>query len=109
MLVSGQLIISVNGFPAVSIDCTTKMLEVESSGMKLAGIPLTRIVRIQGGVKHLLSESEETAKNLAQEGWTLTLYDKGSKALAMGSKVSRLTGHIRVNLLKLRGLLREST
>lgn len=108
VLISGQLSVTVNGFPAVSIDCESKTLEIEASGVKQTGFLLARMAPIQGGVKQLLMESESIAKRLAQEGWTLTVYDKGSKALAMGSRVSRLTGHIHVNPLKLKGLFSAS-
>jgi hypothetical protein len=103
---SGKFSVAVNGFPALSLDYGSKSLELEARGMEENGFKLSQFVGRQGGVAGLLKDSEAIAKKLAREDWTLTIYDGGSKALTIGSKVSRLTGHIRVNPLKLRKLLR---
>jgi len=104
---SGKFSIAVNGFPALSLDYGSRSLELEARGVEESGFKVSQLVRHQSGAAGLLKDSEAIAKKLAREGWTLTLYDEGSKALTIGSKVSRLTGHIRVNPLKLRKLLRE--
>ena len=104
---SGSLSVAANGFPALSLDCSSRSLDVEMRGVQETGLKLSQLVGHRGGVAGLLKDSESIAKKLASEGWTLTLYDKGSRALTMGSKVSRLTGHIRVNPLKLRKLLQQ--
>jgi len=104
---SGKFRVTSNGFPALSLDCGSRLLDLEARGMEESGAKLSQLVGRQGGVAGLLKDSEAIAKKLAREGWTLTLYDRGSKALTIGSKVSRLMGHIRVNPLKLRKLLGE--
>ncbi len=104
---SGKFSVIANGFPALSLDYGSRSLDLEARGMEESGFKFSQLVGDQGGVAGLLKDSEAIAKKLAREGWTLTLYDGGSKALTIGSKVSRLTGHIRVNPLKLRKLLRE--
>ena len=104
---SGSLSVAANGFPVLSLDCSSRSLDVETRGVEQTGLKISQLVGNRGGVAGLLKDSESIAKKVASEGWTLTLYDKGSRALTMGSRVSRLTGHIRVNPLKLRRLLRE--
>lgn len=104
---SGSVNVAANGFPALSLDCGSRSLDVETRGVEESGFKLSQLVDHRGGVAGLIKDSESIAKKLAREGWTLTLYDKGTRALTMGSKVSRLTGHIRVNPLKLRRLLSE--
>lgn len=104
---SGSMSVAANGFPVLSLDCMSRSLDVEAGGVKESGLKLSQLIEHRGGVAGLLKDSEAIAKKLAREGWTLTLYDKGSRALTMGSKVSRVTGHIRVNPLKLRRLLGE--
>ncbi len=104
--VAGKLDLIANGYPAMSVNCEKKTLEIEASGMKETGIPIARLAP-EGGVTTLVRESESTAKKLAEEGWTLVVYDKGTKALTMGKGASRLTGHMLVNPLKLRALLNE--
>jgi hypothetical protein len=104
---SGKFRVTANGFPALSIDCESRSLELEARGMEESGLKLSQLVGHRGGVAKLLKDSQVIAKKLAREGWTITFYDRGSKALTVGSKVSRLTGHIRVNPLKLRKLLKE--
>ena len=107
--VSGHMNVMVNGFPAVAIDCDSKTLEIESSGVKQTGLSLEKLGTPQGGMIELIKESELTARKLAEDGWTLVVYDKGAKALTMGKGVSRLTGHVHVNMLKLRRLLSDSS
>ena len=107
--VSGHLNVIVNGFPAVAIDCESKTVEIESSGVKQTGSSLEKLGTTQGGIIGLIKESESTARKLAEDGWTLVVYDKGVKALTMGKGVSRLTGHVHVNPLKLRRLLSDSS
>ncbi|MDG6924367.1 MAG: hypothetical protein JRN67_13880 [Nitrososphaerota archaeon] len=104
---SGSLSVAANGLPVLSLDCSSRSLDVETRGVEQTGLKISQLVGNRGGVAGLLKDSESIAKKVASEGWTLTLYDKGSRALTMGSRVSRLTGHIRVNPLKLRRLLRE--
>jgi hypothetical protein len=107
LFASGKFSVMANGFPALSLDSTSKSLDMELQGMEESGFKLSEIVGHHPGITELLKDSQSLAKALAREGWTLTLYDKGSKALTIGSKVSRLTGHVRVNPLKLRKLLKE--
>jgi len=104
---SGSLSVAANGLPLLSLDSKTRSFDLDARGVEETGLKLSQLVGHRRGVVGLLKDSESIAKELAREGWTLTLYDRGSGALTMGSKVSRLTGHIRVNPLKLRKLLRQ--
>lgn len=104
---SGSLSVAVSGFPVLSIDCKSRSLDVEAKGLKETGLKLSQLAGHHGGLAGLLKASEPIAKKLAGDGWTLTIYEKGSRALTMGCKVSRLTGHIRANPLKLRRLLSD--
>ncbi|MHB2037153.1 MAG: hypothetical protein ACYCPW_10495 [Nitrososphaerales archaeon] len=103
---SGSLSVAANGLPLLSLDSKTRSVDLDAGGVEESGLELSQLVGHRGGIVGLLKDSEAIAKKLASEGWTLTLYDRGNGALTMGSKVSRLTGHIRVNPMKLRRLLR---
>lgn len=102
---SGSLRVAANGFPVLSLDCASMSLDVDASGVKESGFKLSEILGHWGGIAGMLKDSEAIANKLARDGWTLTLYDSGARALTMGRKVSRLTGHISVNPLRLRRLL----
>lgn len=107
---SGILIVEANGFPVLKLDSGERSLDLETQGIKECGIKLSKLIEVEGGAKGirgLLSASESTAKRLSDDGWSLALYDKGSRILKMGRGVPRLTGHIEVNLLKLRSLLKN--
>ncbi len=107
---SGILIVEANGFPVLKLDSGERSLDLETQGIKECGIKLSKLIEVEGeakGIRGLLSASESTAKRLSDDGWSLALYDKGSRILKMGRGVSRLTGHIEVNLLKLRSLLKN--
>ena len=104
---SGSLSVAANGLPLLSLDSKTRSVDLDARGVEESGLKLSQLVGHRGRIVGLLTDSEGIAKKLAREGWTLTLYDKGARALTMGSRVSRLTGHIHVNPLKLRRLLRQ--
>ena len=108
MFESGILTVAVNGFPLVKVDAESRSLDLEAQGIKECGIKLSDLIKLESGekgIKGIISASESTARRLSDEGWSLILYDKGNKILRMGRGVSRLTGHIQVNLLKLRRIL----
>lgn len=91
------------------IDPESRSLNVEAAGIRESGFRLGKMLIGSGeerSVRRLLTSSESLAKKLSEIGWTLTLYDGSSGLLSVGSRVSRLTGHIKANPIKLRKLLR---
>ena len=103
---SGSFTLSVNGVPTLAVDAESKALNLEAKGVKKSGLKLLNIVKENGaGVIGILKTSESTAKKLSETGWKVTVYDKNKVVLTMGSGVSRLTGYIHVNPLKLRTIL----
>ncbi|MDH2900408.1 MAG: hypothetical protein PXY39_05505 [archaeon] len=108
MFESGILTVEVNGFPLAKVDAESRSLDLEAQGIKECGIKLSKLIEFETGekgIKTMISASESTARRLSERGWSLALYDRGSTILKMGRGVSRLTGHIQVNLLKLRKIL----
>jgi hypothetical protein len=108
MFESGILTVEVNGFPLAKVDAESRSLDLEAQGIKECGIKLSKLIEFETGgkgIKTMISTSESTARRLSERGWSLALYDRGSTILKMGRGVSRLTGHIQVNLLKLRRIL----
>jgi hypothetical protein len=103
---SGSFAVSVNGVPTLAVDAESKSLNLEAKGVKKSGFKLLNIVKENGaGVIGILKTSESTAKKLSETGWKVTVYDGNKVVLTMGSGVSRLTGYIHVNPLKLRTIL----
>jgi hypothetical protein len=111
MFESGVLSVQVNGYPFVKIDAKSHQLDLEAQGIKEFGLKLGELIKLEDsgekGIKGIISTSRSTARKLSERGWSLAIYDKGSSVLKMGRGVSRLTGHISVNILKLRGLLKN--
>ncbi len=106
LLSSGAITVTVGGFPLLSIDSQQRTLDVEIQGAKEAGLKLSDLMEKQEGREsHPLRGAESIARELSRLGWRLTLYNEGSRAAVIGSGVSRLTGHMSVNPLKLKGLL----
>ena len=105
---SGILTVEVNGSPLVKVDAESRSLDLEAQGIKECGLKLSKLIEFETGekgIKTMISASESTARRLSERGWSLALYDRGSTILKMGRGVSRLTGHIQVNLLKFRRIL----
>ena len=104
---SGSLSAQVNGRPLAKIDAETRSLDLDVVGIKETGLKLTDLAKSEdSGYFGLLKTSKQTAKELAEIGWKLSLYDRGSSVLSMGSGVSKLTGHVWVNPFKLRSILK---
>ncbi len=108
MFESGSLLVGVNGLPLLKVDAESRSLGFELSGIRETGLKLSKL-KTSGshrlGVQGLIKISRETAKELSDMGWRLSIYDKGSSVLTMGSGVSRLTGRIRANPIKIRKVL----
>jgi hypothetical protein len=111
MFESGVLSVQLNGYPFVKIDAVSHQLDLEAQGIKEFGLKLGELIKLEDsgekGIKGIISTSRSTARKLSERGWSLAIYDKGSSVLKMGRGVSRLTGHISVNILRLRGLLKN--
>ncbi|MCL5068138.1 MAG: hypothetical protein M1368_07290 [Thaumarchaeota archaeon] len=106
---SGVLTVGVNGLPLLKVDVESRSVDVEAAGVKECNLKLSSLVELQrgsSGFQDLLKGSRSTARELFEKGWKFVLYDKGQTILLMGRGVSRLTGRIRVNPLKLRKLLK---
>lgn len=106
LLPSGRAQITVEGHPLVSVDADAKTVDVETDGLKEAGVRFSGLVREDRGMSNLLRESSKVTGVLFQLGWKVTLCAGGEKMLVMGRGVSRLTGHVSLNPLKLRKLLK---
>lgn len=101
----GTITVSVSGYPVVSIDAGRKEVEVEVKGVREVGLSLRTFTRSGQGRGSALRTSESMAKGLSSLGWKLTLYEGGDELVRMGRGVSRLTGHISVNPIRLRRLI----
>jgi hypothetical protein len=106
LISAGRATITVKGYPLLSIHSESRKVDLEVKGAKEAGLDLSKIIRLHEGSGNILSGSESVARRLSTLGWRLTLYDRGSAVLTMGYGVSRLTGQIRTNPLKLLKLLK---
>ena len=104
---SGRATVSVGGRPLVTVDADKKVVDVEADGAKEAGLHLADLVKLQEGRAGIIEGSMHVTGALARLGWNMTLYHEGEKILSMGSGVSRLTGRVRLNPLKLRKLLKD--
>ena len=105
---AGVLAVTVNGKPLMKVDASSRSVETEVSGIRESGIKLSDFVGSESGSSgmiDLLKTARSTAKDLYENGWKFSLFDKGSNVLAIGRGVSRLTGHINVSPTKLRSLL----
>ncbi|HYB75372.1 MAG TPA: hypothetical protein VEC08_00285 [Nitrososphaerales archaeon] len=109
-LTSGSLTMTVNKLPLLKVDSDSRSLSVEAAGVRESGLKLGEVALSRNGEKTslgtLLSSSERLARSLAQVGWTLTVYDGNSDLLSMGRGISRMTGHVSVNPIKLMKLVR---
>ena len=92
--------------PILSLKADEKTLEVESEGLTDGGVHLSVLVKLQEGRGAIIEGPTRTAGVLSRLGWKLTLYGEGDRILSMGSGVSRLKGHISLNPVRLRKLLR---
>ncbi len=101
---SGGITVSVGGYPLLSLDSEEKQLDFEIVGAREAGLKLSGLIRLEEGDVNVLTGSEAIARKLSRLGWKLTLYDKGGHLIALGSGVSRLTGHVSLNPMNLRRL-----
>jgi hypothetical protein len=105
LMPAGKATVTIGGRPFLSINSDEKTLEVEVDGAREAGLRLSDLVQLQEGSTGVLKGSRRTTEALSQLGWKLTLCSEGDRILTMGSGVSRLTGRIRVDPLKLKKLL----
>ncbi len=105
ILSAGRVTITVGGYPFLSVRSDERELDLEVNGAKRAGVSLSKVIDLQEGRRNVLNGSEKIAKKLSSLGWKLTLYDKGDGLITMGSGVSRLTGRISANPLRLKRLL----
>ena len=103
---SGKATVTVGGRPLLSFDADEKTLDVEADGAGEAGLRLSDLVRLEEGKGGAVEGSLHVTGELARLGWKLTLYSGGDRVLSMGSGVSRLTGRVNVNPLRLRKLLK---
>lgn len=105
LLASGGITVTAEGYPLLSVDSGARELAIEVQGAKQVGLKLSEMIKLAEPGPHVLTESESLAKELSRLGWKLTLYDKGNRVATLGSGVSRLTGHVSLNPLHLKGLL----
>ena len=103
---AGKATVMVQGHPMISVDADSKKLEVEADGFEEVGLHLSDIVKVQEGSSSVVQASRQVTGALSSLGWKLTLYADGERILTMGSGVPRLTGHISLNPLRLKKLLK---
>lgn len=103
---SGKATVSVGSRPLLSIDADRKTLDVEAGGVADAGLRLSDLVRLREGRAATIEGSVHVVGALSRLGWKLNLYAEGDKVLSVGSGVSRLTGHVSLNPLRLKKLLK---
>jgi hypothetical protein len=106
LLPAGKVKVTVKGHPMISVDADAKTLEVETQGLREAGLRLSELVELGTGTSSLLRGTSRVTGALSKAGWKVTLFAEGERMIVMGSGVSRLTGRISVNPLKLRKLLK---
>lgn len=106
LFASGSLSVGVNGRPLLSMDVESRSVGIEVEGILETGLKLSKLATSnrRPSSAGLLKTSLTTAKGLSDIGWRFSINEKGSPVLAMGRGVSRLTGHVRANPLKLRRL-----
>jgi hypothetical protein len=105
IFVGGSLSVEIDGKPLFKLDAEKRSVDLEVQGVVETGLKLSKLKTSQDkrlGLLGLLKTSRETAKDLSDVGWKMSLSDKDSTVLTMGSGVSRLSGRIRANPLKLR-------
>jgi hypothetical protein len=106
---SGTLSIRLNGFSLFKVDAESRIVEVEASEMKEYGLRLTKLTEVQTGQKgwrSMLKGTMSIAKELHNRGWMFKLYDGKECIVTMGQGVSRLSGYIGLNPLKIRRILK---
>ena len=103
---TGKATVAVGGRPFLSVDADARTLEVEADGVSKAGLHLSDMIKLQEGGTGILGSSMKMTGTLSRLGWKLNLYSEGEKVLSMGSGVSRLTGRVSVNPLRLRKLVK---
>ena len=103
---SGKATVSVAGRPLVTIDADKKTLDLEAGLAGAAGLRLSDLMKLEEGPGGAIEGSLRLPGALAHLGWRLTVYSEGDTILTMGSGVSRLTGRISMNPLRLRKLLK---
>ena len=104
LLSSGGITVTIARYPVISVDSSKKELGVEIQGAREAGLALADLLKMAVPGAGMVRGTESVARQLAELGWTLTLYDRGKRVLSLGSGASRLTGHVSVNPLNLKGL-----
>jgi hypothetical protein len=105
---SGMMTVEVEGYPLLKLNGDEKSLEVEAQGLKESGLRITEFLspeKRRMGIREMIKDSEEFARELSIEGWTVTLYDRGKDILRIGRKAPKLTGHIEFNPLRFREIL----
>ena len=105
LIPAGKATVSVGDRPLVFLDADRKILDLEAGGMGESGVHLADFVR-SGARPGVSFESLRVGGTLSRLGWKLNIYAEGDRVLSMGSGVSRLTGHINVNPLRLKKLLK---
>lgn len=104
---AGKATVTVAGHPVLTVNADKKTLEVEAEGVGEVGLHLSDLVKLQEGTAtSMLKGSVHVTGALSRLGWKLTLYAEGEKILSLGKGVSRLTGRVSVNPLRLRKLMK---
>jgi len=103
---AGRATVTVGGVQLIEVNGDRKTLEIEAALAKQSGMSLSNLAKRNGGPLGALTGPISAAGVLSQLGWKLTLRTGGEVVLSMGKGSSRLTGHITLNPLKTRKLLR---
>ncbi len=100
----GKVTISMDGNPVISVDSSSKSLELEISGLEKTKFKLSSLFEAKTVKGKIFLESSYLVKRLTKKGWSFSLYDKGERLLTAGT--SRFGSPLHFNPLKLRRILR---
>ena len=101
---SGKVAVSVGGLPLIAVDADRKTLDVEAERASALGLRFSDLVRLEGRTGRVRS-SLHMGRELSRLGWKLSVYEGRDRVVSLGSGVSRLTGHVSPNPLRLKKLL----
>jgi hypothetical protein len=103
----GTLKVGVNGGSFLKVDVDSQTIDIEAKGLKESGIQVSTLVRTNndGGIRKLLRSSRSMAKKFSEKGWRVALSDRGSSVMRLGRGVSKVSGYITINPMKIRTIL----
>ena len=90
----GSVEVDLDSAPLASLDARSRNLDLQIAPF-LGGDLRARSIMREGGPAGLWN-ARKIPRELARQGWRLTLYDGSQELLALGRGTSALSGHVRV-------------